>query len=164
MAMIADKQAHSAPPASGKVAMAEAEIEATRRRLDLALTTLRQELALPIAVTAGATAILHRGTDAAQLRQFLRHNAVPLGIIALGAGWLTAQYRERIAEIAGAYGGELLETARYVGTRAVEAALSAAIGEIGHANTSGGVAEHVLAEHDAYGDSAACAVAVPERC
>ena len=162
--MIAHKQCHSEPPASLKVATAEAEIEATRRRLDLALTTLRQELALPIAVAAGSAAILHRGTEAAQLRHFLRHNAVPLGIIALGTGWLAVQNRERVAELAGSYGGELLETARSVGTRVVEAALSAAIDEIGRANTLGGAGEHVLAEHETTGDSPACAIAAPERC
>jgi hypothetical protein len=142
MAMIADKQSRSESTAG--VAAAEAEIEATRRRLDQALTTLRQDLALPIAVVAGAAAILHGSSDATPLREFLRHNAVPLGIIALGTGWLAVQNRDRIANLAGAYGGELLEKARSVGTRMAEAALSAAIDEIGRASASSPIADDVV--------------------
>ena len=157
--MITGKQAaRSEPPASDEVATTEAEIEATRRRLDLALTALRQELALPIAVVLAAAAILHRGAaDAAQLRRFLQDNAVALGITALGAGWLAVQNGERIAELADSYRGELVETARSVGMRMIDAAVSAAIDEIGHA------AEHVLGKHDGNGDRAMLATTAPER-
>lgn len=78
----ADRARPSPPDA---VAAAEADIEKMRRQLDLALSSIRRELSLPIAAAAGMATLLDRAVDAERLRDFLRRNAAPLGIIALGA-------------------------------------------------------------------------------
>jgi hypothetical protein len=78
------------PPPSPAVVAAEAEIAATRQRLDATLAGIRRELAPPIAAALGAASLLSRAEDAKRFGDFVRRNAVPLGLIALGADGLAS--------------------------------------------------------------------------
>ena len=126
-----DPPAPSDPPQSDAVAAAEAEIAETRRKLDAAIAVLRRDLALPIAAVMATAALLEEAGEGAQLRDFVRRNALPLGLIGLGAAWLAVQNRDALATLGGSYAREFLERARVLGKSAAEAALSAALEEIG---------------------------------
>jgi hypothetical protein len=129
--MTAPRQAPSDPPESAAVAEAEAEIAETRRKLDAAIAALRRDLALPIAAVMATAALLDEVGEGAQLRDFVRRNALPLGLIGLGAAWLAVQNRGNLGALGGSYAREFLERARVLGKSAAEAALSAALEEIG---------------------------------
>jgi hypothetical protein len=129
--MTANGQAPSDPPDSAAVAAAEAEIAETRRKLDAAIAALRRDLALPIAAVVATAALLDEAGEGAQLRDFVRRNALPLGLIGLGAAWLAVQNRGILGTLGGSYAREFLERARELGKSAAEAALSAALEEIG---------------------------------
>lgn len=128
------------PAPSRAVAAAEAEIEQTRRHLDLALAAIRHDFALPIAAAVGVAAALNQAGDAKQLGAFVRRHAVPLGLIAAGAAWLAVQYRGALGEFGSTYAREFLDRARGIGARAAEAALSAAIEEIARPDHAAGAA------------------------
>jgi hypothetical protein len=128
--MTATAPAPSDPPESAAVAAAEAEIAETRRKLDAAIAVLRRDLALPIAAVVATAALLDEAGDGAQLRDFVRRNAFPLGLIGLGAAWLALQNRGALGTLGGSYAREFLERARVLGKNAAEAALSAALEEI----------------------------------
>jgi hypothetical protein len=117
-------------PPSAKIAAAEREIAETRRNLDAALEALRRELALPIAAVRASTALLDEACQPAQLLDFVRRNALPLGLIGMGAAWLAVENRETLGTLGSAYTREFLERARALGKSAGEAALSAALDEI----------------------------------
>jgi hypothetical protein len=129
--MTATGQAPSDPPQSAAVAAAEAEIAETRRKLDSAIAVLSQDLALPIAAVMATAALLDEAGEGAQLRDFVRRNALPLGLIGLGAAWLAVQNRGTLGALGSSYVREFLERARVLGKSAAEAALSAALEEIG---------------------------------
>ena len=61
----------------------------------------------------------------------MRRNALPLGLIGLGAAWLAVQNRGILGTLGGSYARDFLEQARVLGKSAAEAALSAALEEIG---------------------------------
>jgi hypothetical protein len=126
-----DPPATSDPPESAAVAAAEAEIAETRRKLDAAIAALRHDLALPIAAVLATAALLDEAGEGAQLRDFVRRNALPIGLIGLGAAWLAVQNRAILGTLGGSYAREFLERARVLGKSAAEAALSAALEEIG---------------------------------
>ena len=126
-----DPPARPDPPESAAVAEAEAEIAETRRKLDAAIAALRRDLALPIAAVLATAALLDEAGEGAQLRDFVRRNALPLGLIGLGAAWLAVQNRAILGTLGGSYAREFLERARVLGKSAAEAALSAALEEIG---------------------------------
>jgi hypothetical protein len=120
------------PPASAAIAAAEAEIAQTRRNLDAAIAALRREFALPIAaVMATALLVDEAGGEGAQLHDFVRRNAFPLGLIGLGAAWLAVENRGSLGTLGGSWAREFLERARALGKSAAEAALTAALEEIG---------------------------------
>jgi len=129
--MTATGRAPSDPPESAAVAAAEAEIAEIRRKLDAAIAALRRDLALPIAAVMATAALLDEVGEGAQLRDFVRRNALPLGLIGLGAAWLAVQNRGILGTLGGSYAREFLERARVLGKSAAEAALSAALEEIG---------------------------------
>ena len=131
-------QAHSAPPVSEAVAAAESEIEQTRRRLDTAISSVRSEFALPITAVAGALTMFDCLNNAKHFGAFVRRNAAPLGIIALGTIWLAVQNRGTLSTIGGSYVRDLLDRTRTIGTKAAEAALSAAIDELAPPAPQGG--------------------------
>jgi F0F1-type ATP synthase membrane subunit b/b' len=131
-------QPHLRPPVSATVAAAETEIEQTRRRLDLAISSIRADLAMPIAAAAAAAAMLDRAGDTKQLGAFVKRNAAPLGLIALGAIWLAVKNRGALGEMSERYARELRDRARMIATKAVEAALSAAIDQIARPDTHAG--------------------------
>lgn len=114
------------PAPSLRVAAAEAEIAATRRRLDLALAATRRDLALPRAAVLAATAALDRAGGAKELGPFIRRHAVPLGLMALAAAWLAMQSRGTPREAGATYARDLIDRARTIGSQAVEAVLSVA--------------------------------------
>ncbi len=118
-------------PPSEAVAAAEAAIAATRRQLDTALADLHRDLALPVAAVIGAAALFEQAGDARQLGTFLRRNALPLALIAVGAAWLGVQNRSTLGELGGSYARDFLDRARALVTRVGEAALSAASEAIG---------------------------------
>ena len=126
-----DPPAPSDPPESAAIAAAEAEIAETRRKLDAAIAVLSQDLALPIAAVMATAAILDEVGEGAQLRDFVRRNALPLGLIGLGAAWLAVHNRGTLGTLGGSYVREFIERARVLGKSAAEAALSAALEEIG---------------------------------
>jgi len=72
-----DPPAPPDPPESAAVAEAEAEIAETRRKLDAAIAALRRDLALPIAAVLATAALLDEAGEGAQLRDFVRRNALP---------------------------------------------------------------------------------------
>ena len=123
--------APSDAPESAGVAEAEAEIAETRRKLDAAIAALSQDLALPIAAVMATAALLDEAGEGAQLRDFVRRNAFPLGLIGLGAAWLAVQNRGSLGTLGGSYVREFLDRARVLGKSAAEAALTAALEEIG---------------------------------
>ena len=129
--LISDPPAPSDPAESAAVAAVEAEIAETRRKLDAAIATLRRDLVLPIAAVMATAALLDEAGEGAQLRDFLRRNAFPLGLIGLGAAWLAVQNRGALGTLGGSYARQFLERARVLGKSAAEAALSAALEEIG---------------------------------
>jgi hypothetical protein len=118
------------PPPSAAIAAAEREIAETRRNLDAALEALRRELALPIAAVRASAALLDDAGQRAQLLDFVRRNALPLGLIGIGAAWLAVENRGILGTLGNAYAREFLERARTLGKSAAEAALSAALDEI----------------------------------
>ena len=128
---LSDPPAPSDPPASAAVAAAEAEIAETRRKLDATIAALRRDLALPIAAVMATAALLEEAGEGAQLRDFVRRNALPLGLIGLGAAWLAVQNRGALGTLGSSYAREFLEQARVLGKSAAEAALSAALEELG---------------------------------
>lgn len=120
----------SDPPPSRAVAAAEAEIARTRRDLDAALAELRRELAVPIAVVRATAALFDEAAQGARLRDFVRSNALPLGLIGLGAVWLAVQNRGAFGTLSGAWAKEFLEGSRALARSAATAALSAALQEL----------------------------------
>jgi hypothetical protein len=129
--MTAAQHPPSDPPQSAAIAAAEAEIAETRRKLDAAIAALRHDLALPIAAVLATAALLDEAGEGAQLRDFVRRNALPLGLIGLGAAWLALHNRGTLGTLGGSYVREFLERARVLGKSAAEAALAAALEEIG---------------------------------
>jgi hypothetical protein len=123
----------SDPPPSRAVAAAEAEIAQTRRDLDAALAELRRELAVPIAAVRATAALFEEAAQGARLRDFVRSNALPLGLIGLGAVWLAVQNRGALGTLgtlSGAWAREFLEGSRALASSAATAALSAALQEL----------------------------------
>lgn len=129
--MTAPGQSPSDPPASAAIAAAESEIAETRRNLDAALAALRRELALPIAAVMATAALIDEAGEGAQLHDFVRRNALPLGLIGLGAAWLAVENRGALGTFGGSWAREFLERARALGKSVAEAALNAALEEIG---------------------------------
>ena len=129
--MTTTRQRPSDAPESAAIAAAEAEIAETRRKLDAAIAVLSQDLALPIAAVMATAALLDEVGEGAQLRDFVRRNALPLGLIGLGAAWLAVHNRGTLGTLGSSYVREFLERARVLGKSAAEAALTAALGEIG---------------------------------
>jgi signal transduction histidine kinase len=121
---------------SRAVAAAEADIEQTRQQLDRALAAIRRDLGVPLAAIAGMAALLDQAGDAPQIREFLRHNAMPLGLIALGMLWLGVQNRKSLGNLGSAYANEVLRRARTLGKTATAAAISAALEEIARSSAS----------------------------
>ena len=124
-------QTLTSPPPSAAVAAAEAEIAETRRNLDAALDALRRDLALPIAAVMASAALLGEGGEGVLLRDFMRRNALPLGLIGMGAAWLAVENRGTLGALGRSCAREFLERARALGRDAAEAALSVALDEIG---------------------------------
>jgi hypothetical protein len=129
--MTVHDEAPLGPPPSAEIAAAEREIAETRHNLHAALEALRRELALPIAAVRASTALLDEVCQPAQLLDFVRRNALPLGLIGMGAAWLAVENRETLGTLGSAYTREFLERARALGKSAAAAALSAALDEIG---------------------------------
>lgn len=128
--MTLNDRSSAAGPPSVAVAAAEADIAVARRNLDSAIAALRRELVLPIAAVA-ASAALFDDASVRKLREFVRHNALPLGLVGLGAAWLAVENRGAFTEFASGYAQEFVQEARRLGTSAAGAALSAAHDEIG---------------------------------
>jgi hypothetical protein len=128
--MTVHDEAPLGPPPSAEIAAAEREIAETRGNLDAALEALRRELALPIAAVKASAALLDEAGQPAQLLDFARRNALPLGLIGMGAAWLAVENREMLGTIGSAYTREFLERARALGKSAAKAALSAALDEV----------------------------------
>jgi hypothetical protein len=118
------------PPPSRAVAAAEAEIAQTRRDLVAALAELQRELAVPIAAVRATAALFEEAGQGARLRDFVRSNALPLGLIGLGAVWLAVQNRGALGTLSGAWAKEFLEGSRALASSAATAALSAALQEL----------------------------------
>ena len=131
-----DSMSANSPP-SRAVAAAEARISSRRsQQLDRALTAIRRDLGVPLAAIAGMAALLDQAGDAPQIREFLRHNAMPLGLIALGMLWLGVQNRKSLGNLGSAYANEVLQRARTLGKTATAAAISAALEEIARSSAS----------------------------
>jgi hypothetical protein len=121
----------SDPPRSEAVAAAEAEIAKTRRNLDAVLADLQRELAVPIAAVKATAALFEEAAQGAQVRDFMRRNALPLGLIGLGAAWLAVQNRGVLGALGSAWAREFLEGPRAFANSAAKAALSAVLQELG---------------------------------
>jgi hypothetical protein len=109
-------------PRSEALAAAEAQIAQTRRNLDAALAELQRELAVPIAAVKATAAFFEEGAQGGQLRDFARRNALPLGLIGLGAAWLAVQNRAALVTLGGAWAREFLEGSRALANSAAKAA------------------------------------------
>jgi hypothetical protein len=121
----------SDPPRSDAVAAAEAEIAQTRRNLAAALAGLRRELAVPIVAVKATAALFEEAAQGTQLRDFVRRNALSLGLIGLGAVWLAVQNRGTLGTLGGSWAREVVEGPRALANSAAKAALSAALQELG---------------------------------
>lgn len=110
------------PAPSAAIAAAEAEIAATRRRLDAALAGTRYEYALSLAAAEGIGVLLKGGPDAKTALAFMRRNAGPLAAMALGAIWFAALNRETIRQRGPLWAEALLDHARRIAGTALTAA------------------------------------------
>jgi hypothetical protein len=99
------------------------------------MAALRTELAVPVAAASGIAALFGRSDDLDRLASFVRRNAVPLGLLALGVAWLGLHHRGRLGDVAGALARQLSDGARDVADRAAAAALAAAGEQIGRPAT-----------------------------
>jgi hypothetical protein len=108
----------------------EAEIAATHERLGGTLRALRHELALPLYAAKGLREMLQPASERKPIGEFLRANAGPLGLIALGLAWLALQNRRGVGTVARVVGQDLVEHTRRVIEVAAEAAIEAATNEV----------------------------------
>src|SRR5204863_3635417 len=78
-----------------------------------------------------SAALFGEGGEGLLLRDFMRRNALPLGLIGLGAAWLAVENRGTLSAFGSTCAREFLERARALGRDAAEVALSVALNEIG---------------------------------
>ena len=147
---------------SAAIAAVEAHIADTRKRLDLSIAGIRGDLAVPIALAAAATNALGRAAESKDISVLVRRHAIPLGLIGVGLAWIAAQHRDALGRLGAEYGKDLLESARALGVRVIEAATAAALETLSPPAGSKSAAEAGAAPDDAVAAiDAAAAVAAP---
>jgi len=103
------------PAAPAAIAVAEADIAATRERLDRAVAAARHDLVAPLAAAAGIRAMMGRTGGGQSLGAFLRQNAAPIGLVVVGLAWLGLRNRDRLNDLRRIGGAQFLEAAQTLG-------------------------------------------------